>query len=126
MKTIIEWLLHGDVSIQYLTHKYLLNENQSKLNGLRKRIAIEGWGKKFLDARQPSGHWGRRFYQPKWSSSHYTLLDLRYLEIEPVEPVKETLELILKGSKAPDGSILENRHIEIHRFFSTIRVFTGK
>jgi hypothetical protein len=108
MNTIIEWMLQGDVSIQYLTQKYLLQEDQNDLKELRERISSEGWGKKFLQARNASGYWGRRFYQPKWISSHYTLLDLRYLEIEPVEPIKETLNLILNQCKAPDGSINES------------------
>jgi len=112
MNTPLKWLLQGDVSIQYLTHKYLLKAEQNKLNDLRKRIALAGWGKQFLDARNPSGHWGRRFYQPKWISSHYTLLDLRYLEIEPVEPIMETLAIILEQAKAPDGSINESITLE--------------
>ena len=109
MDTVIEWLLQGDVSIQYLTKKYLLNEDINKLHNLRKRIAAEGWGKGFLDARTPFGHWGRGFYQPKWVSSHYTLLDLRYLEIEPAEPMSETIALILDHSTAQDGSMNEAR-----------------
>jgi hypothetical protein len=111
MDIIIEWLLQGDPSIQYLAHKYLLNAAPSTLDGLRERITTEGWGKQFLDARNPSGHWGRGFYQPKWISSHYTLLDLRYLEIEPVEPIIETIALILSQSTAPNGSINESRSI---------------
>ncbi len=110
MNATITWLLDGDVSIQYLTHKYLLGGDQTTLTSLRKRIAAEGWGKQFLDARNPSGHWGRAFYQPKWISSHYTLLDLCYLEIEPVEPIKETIMLILNKSSAQDGSITESAH----------------
>jgi hypothetical protein len=111
MNTIFKWLLQGDVSIQYLTQKYLLDEDTGKLHNLRKRIATEGWGKRFLDARNPSGHWGRGFYQPKWISSHYTLLDLRYLEIEPVEPISETIALILTQSTAQNGSVNESKSI---------------
>jgi hypothetical protein len=109
---MIDWLLDGDVSIQYLTKKYLLNAGPDELQGLRKRIALEGWGRKFLDARNKNGHWGVDFYLPKWISSHYTLLDLRYLEIEPVDPIMETLALILQQSKAPDGSINESRRTQ--------------
>ena len=68
---LIDWLLEGDVSIQYQVHRDLL-ENDEK--GLQKRIATEGWGKEFLSKQQPNGHWGLRFYQPKWISTHYTLL----------------------------------------------------
>lgn len=109
MNNIIEWLLQGDVSIQYLTKKYLLNKAENELQNLRKRIAAEGWGKRFIDARSATGHWGRGFYQPKWISSHYTLLDLRYLEIEAVEPIIKTIALILEQSKAADGSINESK-----------------
>jgi hypothetical protein len=111
METIIEWLLQGDISIQYMTQKYLLNEGTDNLHNLRKRISTEGWGKRFLAARNVSGHWGRGFYQPKWISSHYTLLDLRYLEIEPVKPITETIALILAQSTAPGGSINESKSI---------------
>ncbi|MDF1520132.1 MAG: hypothetical protein P1P73_06600 [Brevefilum sp.] len=111
MNNIIEWLLEGDVSIQYLTKKYLMNAGSDELQHLRNRIALEGWGRKFLDARNENGHWGRGFYQPKWISSHYTLLDLRYLEIESVEPTMETLALILQESKSPDGSINESKTV---------------
>ena len=111
MDPIIKWLLQGDISIQYLTKKYLLNEDINKLHNLRKKIATEGWGNRFLAARNASGHWGRGFYQPKWISSHYTLLDLRYLEIEPVEPIIETIALILAQSTAPNDSINESRSI---------------
>lgn len=108
MNSLIDWLLAGDVSIQYMTHKYLLNKPSQELIALRNRIATEGWGKAFLDARKATGHWGRDFYQVKWVSSHYTLLDLRNLEIEPVEPILETLWLILRKCKSSDGSINES------------------
>lgn len=108
MNDTLEWLLNGDVSIQYQTRKYLIGESDDLLIHLRKRIATEGWGKAFLDARNASGHWGRGFYQVKWVSSHYTLLDLRYLEIEPVVPILETLRLILDSCKSSDGSINES------------------
>jgi hypothetical protein len=109
MNPTIEWLLQGDISIQYLTNKYLLNEEKNKLENLRKRIATEGWGKAFLDQRKESGHWGVDFYLPKWINSHYTLLDLRYLEIEPVAPIQETIQRILENCKHSDGSINESR-----------------
>lgn len=108
MQPLIDWLLAGDVSLQYLTRKYLLAESEETLLPLRKRIAVEGWGKAFLDARNPSGHWGKRFYQPKWTSTHYTLLDLRCLEVEPVEPIQETLQLILEERMGEEGSIRES------------------
>jgi len=100
---IIAWLLEGDVSIQYQVHRDLLS-NYTK--DLQDRIASEGWGRQFLEKRNPNGHWGLRFYQPKWISTHYTLLDLRNLNINPDNTsIKKTIELTLKSDKAIDGGI---------------------
>ena len=108
MDPLLNWLMSGDVSLQYLTGKYLLHKPKNELATLRKKIAADGWGKAFLGARKPSGHWGRDFYQVKWISSHYTLLDLRHLETEPAEPILETLNLILRTCKSADGSVNES------------------
>lgn len=107
MERLIDWLLSGDVSIQYQTRKYLLEQPDSELSALRGRIATEGWGKRFLDARGPGGHWSREFYQIKWQSSHYTLLDLRQLEIEPVPAIGQTLAMILRDHQG--GGVSMNR-----------------
>jgi hypothetical protein len=108
-QTLIHWLLDGDVSIQYQTYKYLLNEERPDLQA---RIATEGWGAHFLAQRLPHGHWGGSFYQPKWISSHYTLLDLRYLEVEPSLPIfKETIDRIADNEKSEDGGVNVSRSI---------------
>lgn len=100
---IITWLLKGDVSIQYQVHRDLLNSDQKLL---QQRIAKEGWGREFLSRRLPNGHWGLRYYQPKWTSTHYTLLDLKNLNISPdIQEIKQTLSLIFTNEKAPDGGI---------------------
>ena len=99
----IEWLLAGDVSIQYQTRRDLLNSDQSPL---RERIATEGWGAKFLSLRRDDGHWGRAYYQPKWTSTHYTLLDLKNLAISPLTgPIQSTIEIVLEHEKGADGGI---------------------
>jgi hypothetical protein len=100
---IIDWLLEGDISIQYQVWRDLLGTDKKKLQD---RIAKEGWGQKFLSKRKADGHWGERFYKPKWTSTHYTLLDIRNLNFPPNnQPVKESIELILESNKADDGGI---------------------
>ncbi len=100
---LIEWLLAGDVSIEFQTRRDLLGQDRPDL---QKRIETEGWGARFLAARGPDGHWGRAYYQPKWTSSHYTLLDLRNLELAPGVPeVDETICRILDQEIGPDGGI---------------------
>ena len=101
---IIQWLLSGDVSIQYQVHRDLLSTDRSDL---QERISKEGFGAEFLAKRKPNGHWGQKFYQPKWTSTHYTLLDLRNLCIDQHNPlIKETIELIIQNEKAADGGLL--------------------
>lgn len=97
------WLLEGDVSIQYQVHRDLfLTERRD----LRDRISSEGWGARFLSKRHKDGHWGKGFYQPKWISSHYTLLDLRNLCISPTNQlIKQSINKILEECKAGDGGI---------------------
>ena len=99
----IDWLLQGDVAIQYQTHRDLLAANRPDL---RARISQEGWGKQLLDRRTPDGSWGLDFYRPKWTSSHYTLLSLKGLEIAPDQPmIRESIGRILTDYKAMDGGI---------------------
>lgn len=100
---LIEWLLAGDVAIQYQVERDLLNHERPDLRG---RIATEGWGAQFLQLRKPEGHWGKAFYSPKWISSHYTLLDLKHLNIAPEHPlIRESIAQILRERKAEDGGI---------------------
>lgn len=108
-KEIIDWLLQGDVALQYQVQRDLLGIERKEL---QERIAREGWGAKFLSLRHGNGYWGRGFYQPKWTSTHYTLLDLRNLEIaRDCVPIKRSLKLILRTQKAMDGGINPARSI---------------
>lgn len=101
---IISWLLRGDVSIQYQTYRDLLDYDKPVL---QKRIESEGWGGRLLALRKPDGHWGRGFYQPKWTSTHYTLLDLKNLSIHSENNmVRETIKMIFENEKGPDGGLL--------------------
>ena len=77
-RQLVAWLLEVDVSIQYQVHRDLLATAKPHL---RDRIATEGWCVRFLGFRKKEGHWGQRYYQPKWISTHYTLLDLKNLTI---------------------------------------------
>lgn len=96
---IISWRLEGDVSLQYQVYRDLLDVERLDLKA---KIASEGWGLQFLSCRKPGGHWGLRFYQPKWVCTHYTLLDLKNLRISPeVEVIQETLRTIMPARNAP-------------------------
>ena len=107
-KDILDWLLQGDVAIQHQVKKDLLLANKSEVRKLQSRIEKEGWGKHFLEKRLPNGYWGNPeyYYQPKWISTHYTLLDLRNLEIRPDQAqIQESLKIALKLSLDKDGGL---------------------
>jgi hypothetical protein len=107
MDDLIKWLLDSDVSVQYQVYRDLLKKDRPDL---RKRIEHEGWGAKFLSCRKENGHWGQGFYQTKWVSSHYTLLDLKNLGISPDQKeIRETIAKILAEVKARDGGVNPHR-----------------
>lgn len=106
---LIKWLLNGDVSIQYQVHRDLLNSEKTEL---RHRIATEGWGAQFLSHRNEHGHWGRGFYQPKWTSTHYTVLDLKNLGISPdTKEIIKTIEIVLNRHRGRDGGVNPSKTI---------------
>lgn len=80
MSKIIDWLLEGDVSIQYQTKRDLLDQDDENL---QKQISERGFGRRFLQEKHNNGYLGRRIYSPKWTSLHYVLFDLLWIEIHP-------------------------------------------
>lgn len=100
---VIAWLLQGDVAIRYQTRRDLLGANRPDL---RARIATEGWGAALLGQRNPDGSWGLGFYQPKWTCSHYTLLDLATIGLDPAHArARDSVQRILDTEKRDDGGI---------------------
>ena len=76
---LISWLLEGDAAIQFQVHRDIVQSPSPLLGQLQKRIPAEGWGQRILSLQNSEGHWGRGYYQPKWTSTHYTLTDLKGL-----------------------------------------------
>lgn len=106
----VEWLLKGDVSIEYQVYCDLLSDERKDL---RERITREGWGESLLSKRKPNGHWGHGYYSPKWISSHYSILDLRNMWLPANNSaVRETMDMILKNKKGPDGGINPSGYIK--------------
>jgi hypothetical protein len=100
---IINWLLAGDVSIQFQTYRDLLGKHKAEL---QERIEMEGWGAQYLAEQKPNGHWGLSYYQPKWTSTHYTLLELRNLNFpKSNERIKLVIDEVLRDGRGEDGGI---------------------
>lgn len=103
---VIEWLLEGDVSVQYLVNRDLLETDEHKLSELQQRIVTEGFGKGYLDRQNDKGHWGRGFYQPKWTSTHYSLLDMMTLGMPVTPEISRTIDMLVRENKSEeDGGI---------------------
>lgn len=101
--SIIDWLLSGDVALQYQTIRDLLGEDRPLL---RNRISKEGWGKQFLDSRNADGSWGSAFYKPKWTSTHYTLLELKRLQMSPVtDGILDSIVQVAENQISEDGGL---------------------
>lgn len=101
---IIEWLLTGDIVIQHLTNRYLLERPFDHNN--------EGYIAKYLDLYDASGQdWGGSIYSRKWISSTYTLLELKYMEIHPDNQCyQDAAKKVLNGLWENHGKISKARY----------------
>src|SRR5215217_3265666 len=100
---VLDWLLAGDVAVAYVATRDLLGRDDGDLQS---RIATEGIGAALLAARGPDGQWGRGFYQPKWTCSHYTLVQLGEIGLSPTNPLaRESVKLVLDTKRACDGGL---------------------
>lgn len=101
--SILEWIASGDPSLAYLVDRDLRGIDDP---GKRAQIGTAGWCAEYLKRRNPDGGWGRRFYQPKWICSHYTILELRNLEYPPGDPLLlSEIRKIGYENRASDGGI---------------------
>ncbi len=104
---LLDWLNTGDAAIRYQTRRDLQGVDDP---ALKARIATDGWGKQFLDHRNADGTWGRDFYQPKWTSTHYTLLTLCNLGFPSDHAkIRKTVAEIAPMMIAGDGGIGTSR-----------------
>jgi hypothetical protein len=100
------WLMEGDVAIQYQVSRDLLHANKKTTSGLQRKIETEGWGAKFLAKQKRDGHWGITFYQPKWTSTHYTLLDLKTIGLpQDNKQAQKSVSMVLDQPQGQHGGI---------------------
>jgi len=78
-ESVLAWLLAGDPSIRWQTLRDLAGAGGQDVERERQRVATQGWGAKLLAQQDPDGRWAGALYSPKWTSTTYTLLLLRWL-----------------------------------------------
>ncbi|MEP7765356.1 hypothetical protein [Sanguibacter sp. 25GB23B1] len=99
---VVAWLLDGDVAVQYQTRRDLLDDDRPDL---RSRVADQGDAATIL-AAHTSGGWGDGFYAPKWTCTHYALLELRDLGVPADHPAcTRAVASALEEHLCTDGGI---------------------
>jgi hypothetical protein len=83
---VLDWLLAGDPSIRWQTLRDLRGSAASIVHSEGARVSREGWGARLLALQDPDGKWGGGIYNPKWTSTTYTLVLLRTLGLAPGHP----------------------------------------
>lgn len=102
----LDWLLRGDPSIRWQALRDLVRAGAREVEKERRRISNEGWGAQLLALQDAEGTWARGLYNPKWTSTFYTLLLLRDLGLTPTsEPAKRACSILFNAGAQPDGGI---------------------
>jgi hypothetical protein len=83
---IVGWLLEGDTAIRWQTQRDLKNAAPSTWRREQRRVAQTGWGARLLALQDPDGRWAGGIYNPKWTSTTYTMLLLRSLGLRAGQP----------------------------------------
>jgi hypothetical protein len=100
---VINWLLEGDVAIQYQVHRDLLG---SERPDLQKRIAQEGWGAQLIGSPQSRWLLERKVLPAQMDLSALYLAGFKNLNIEPDNKlIHQTLQRVFKEEKSEDGGI---------------------
>lgn len=100
----LEWLLAGDPAVAWQAQRDLADDD--RWPETRERVATEGWGSRLLELQDPDGRWANGLYTPKWTSTTYTLLQLRRLGLEPGNAKAITgVRRLLDGARWVGGGV---------------------
>ena len=94
VEKISAWLLESPTpSIRYLTLTKISGkaETDEEVRSARRLIASSNPGLNILNKQQPEGYWQyqKHYYSPKYRSSHWTMLLLSELGIDPQHPAMQ-------------------------------------
>jgi hypothetical protein len=101
---ILNYLLSGDPVTTYLTKKYLLDQESSH--------GDLGFIKRYLDLfDSKTNRFGHGVYGPKWISTHYTIQELKYMEISYNHPIFQSgLKTLMDYEWVNHGMYNKTRH----------------
>jgi hypothetical protein len=102
---VLNWLMEGDPAIRWQVMRDLLDAPERRWQTERRRVATAGWGARLLALQDSGGTWGRGLYSPKWTSTTYTLLQLRDLGLPGSNrAARQGARLLLDNLLGPAGS----------------------
>ena len=105
-KEVIAWLLDGDPAVVWQVQRDLLDRSEATWAKSRRRVAREGWGAALLAHRADDGRWGGGLYQPKWTSTFYTLRLLTQLGLPPTHrAARASCRLLLDEGVTEGGGV---------------------
>ncbi|MAT38950.1 MAG: hypothetical protein CL946_05030 [Ectothiorhodospiraceae bacterium] len=103
---VVQWLQAGDPAIRWQVMRDILGEPKAAYEPVRTMIATSGWGARFLALQDETGTWANGLYGPKWTSTTYTMLQLRRLGLaQDNRQAKSACELLLSKGLYTDGGI---------------------
>jgi len=99
-KSVLEWLLDSDPSIRWQVMRDLTDTPDEVVAFERARVASEGWGARLLALQSSDGQWGGGTYFPLWTSTAWTLMELRNLGLDPgCSMARQTVALVRVNSR---------------------------
>lgn len=102
---VVDWLLEGDPAIRWQAGRDLLHWPAELVKTQQARVASEGWAKRLLDLQDEDGTWGGGLYSPKWTSTTYTLLQLRRFGLARHPAAARGVEILLDFGYREDGGV---------------------
>jgi len=103
---VIDWLVAGDPAIRWQTLRDLAGAGGGAAERERRRVGREGWGARLLACQDAAGTWAGGLYNPKWTSTTYTMLLLRDFGLSPTNrKTRNACRLLLDGGLQRDGGI---------------------
>ncbi len=97
MDDVLGWLCEGDPAITWQAQRDLVGGDW---RSTRARVAESGWGAELLSHRRADGTWPDGWYDPKWTSTFYSLQVLQQLGV----PAPESAAALLRAGRRDDGT----------------------
>jgi hypothetical protein len=86
---VLDWLLDSDPAIRWQAMSDLTDGPTDTVAAERARIAEEGWGAQLLELQGPEGIWDGAGLFPQFTSTCWSLVQLRDFGIEPDAPATQ-------------------------------------